>query len=72
MRVAGPVCAVIAASGPTATMRSPAIAIAWAIVNAPSTVITLPLRSTRSAGPRPAVAGVAGFACACVMPLGLV
>jgi len=41
-RVHGAVCAAIAAFGPTATMRSPAIAIAWAMLKPASTVMILP------------------------------
>src|SRR5262245_65423014 len=59
-RVAGPVCGAIAAFGPTARMRSPAIAIACAIVNVGSTVMILPFLRMRSAA---MVAGAAG-ACA--------
>ena len=41
------------------------MAIAWAMVNAASTVTILPFLSTRSAGLRPALAGAAiRFACA--------
>ena len=47
-RVVGPACAATAASGPTATMRSPAMAMAWAIVKS-STVTTLPFRRMISA-----------------------
>ena len=46
----GAVSAAIAASDPTARMRSPAIAIACAIVKRASTVMILPFLSTRSAG----------------------
>src|SRR5712691_11833366 len=49
-RVQGAVCAAIAASGPTAKIRSPATATACAIVDAASTVMTLPFLRMRSAG----------------------
>src|SRR5262245_24852694 len=65
-RVAGPVCAAIAASGPTARIRSPETAIACAIVKAASTVMTLPFLSTRSAGPIAARApGATARVCPC-------
>ena len=57
-RVAGPAMAAIAASGPTATIRSPAMAIACAIVKAASTVMILPFLRMRSAGLVPARAGM--------------
>jgi hypothetical protein len=63
-RVAGPVCAAIATSGPTARIRSPEIAIACAIANAASTVMTLPLLSTRSAGIAARAASADEFVCA--------
>src|SRR6478735_2639866 len=63
-RVAGPAMAAIAASGPTARIRSPAIAIACAIVNAGSTVMILPLVRMRSAGVVPTRAGICNGACA--------
>src|SRR5262249_62167623 len=50
MRVAGAACAATAASSPTATIRSPAMAIAWAIEKLASTVITLALLRMNSAG----------------------
>ncbi len=61
MRVAGPACAAIASSGPTARMRSPAMATAEAMVNAGSTVMTLPFLKMMSAA---AVAGRADTGCA--------
>src|SRR5712692_9265174 len=70
-RVVAAVCAAIAASGPTATIRSPAMAIACAIVDAASTVMILPFLRTRSAGPRAALAGAVGplaCSCACTAP----
>src|SRR5262249_54660586 len=71
-RVAGLVTAAMTASGPTATMRSPAMAIACAMVEAASTVITLPFLRTRSAGFRPVLAGTAGDAagdCPCALSI---
>jgi hypothetical protein len=59
-RVAGAVWAAIAASGPTARIRSPAIATACVTVEAESTVITLAFFRIRSAG---LAAGDAGCAC---------
>src|SRR5258707_12021364 len=50
MRVAGAACAAIAASSPTATIRSPAMAIAWAIEKSASTVMTLAFLRMKSAG----------------------
>jgi hypothetical protein len=50
MRLAGVACAAIAASSPTATIRSPAMAIAWAIEKLASTVMTLAFLRMRSAG----------------------
>src|ERR1700730_10505429 len=50
MRVAGAACAAIAASSPTATIRSPAMAIAWAIEKLASTVMTVAFLRMRSAG----------------------
>src|SRR3981189_2961255 len=61
-RVVGAVCATISASGPTAMIRSPAIAIACAIVKPLSTVMIFPFLRTRSAG---RATGDAGNACAC-------
>ena len=49
-RVAGAVCAAIAASGPTARILSPAMAIAWAIEERASMVMTLAFFRIRSAG----------------------
>src|SRR5215510_1399628 len=49
-RVHGAVCAAMAASVPTAKIRSPAIATPWAIVNWGSTVMTLAFLRTKSAG----------------------
>src|SRR5262245_66679066 len=50
MRLAGVACAAIAGSSPTATIRSPAMAIAWAIEKLASTVMTLAFLRMRSAG----------------------
>src|SRR5262249_12670246 len=50
MRVAGAACATIAASWPTATIRSPAIAMAWPIEKLASTVMTLAFLRMKSAG----------------------
>src|SRR5215831_1596473 len=50
MRVAGAVCAAIAASSPTATIRSAAMAIAWAIEKLASIVMTLAFLRMKSAG----------------------
>src|SRR2546426_8862896 len=50
VRVAGAVNAAIAAFGPTAAMRSPAIAMESAILELRSSVMILPFRSTKSAG----------------------
>src|SRR6266571_8078225 len=49
-RVHGAVCAAIAASWPTAKIRSPPMATAWAIVNPESIVMTLAFLRMRSAG----------------------
>ena len=66
IRVAGAMCAAMAASGPTATMRSPAMAIAWAIVKAASTVMTLPFLSMISAGGYPP--GLSRLLCSMISP----
>jgi len=50
MRVAGAACAAIAASSPTATIRSPPMAIARAIEKLASTVMTLAFLRMNSAG----------------------
>src|SRR5207249_5098910 len=50
MRVAAAACVAIAASSPTATIRSPAMAIAWAIEKLASTVMTLAFLRMKSAG----------------------
>src|SRR6266404_6582160 len=50
IRVAGAACAAIAALSPTATIRSPAMAIAWAIEKWASTVMTLAFLRMKSAG----------------------
>src|SRR6266436_8694459 len=50
MRVAGAACVAIATSSPTATIRSPAMAIAWAIEKWASTVMTLAFLRMKSAG----------------------
>src|SRR5215469_4550213 len=50
MRVAVAACAAIAASSATATIRSPAMAIAWAIEKLASTVMTLAFLRMTSAG----------------------
>src|SRR5215471_14480755 len=50
MRVAGAACAAIAASSPTAAIRSPAMAIAWAIEKSAPTVMTLAFLRMTSAG----------------------
>ena len=63
-RVVGAACCAIAASGPTAMMRSPAIAMALAIVEPASTVITLAFRRMRSAGRDAGAAGTDGWAAA--------
>ncbi len=59
-RVAGAVTGAIASRGPTAAMRSPAIAMELAIENVRSTVMILPLVSTTSAGRTSGVADTAG------------
>jgi hypothetical protein len=58
-RDVGAVCAAIAASDPTATILSPAIATACATLERASMVMTLPFLRMRSAG---GVAGAAGCA----------
>src|SRR6266850_2901094 len=81
VRVAGAVNAAMAALGPTATTRSPEMAMESATVEPRSTVMILPFRNTKSAGPcgRSAVAIVVPTAAfrksrrltvlSCMMPL---
>src|SRR4051794_27761430 len=61
-------CAAMLASGPTAMMRSPAIATAFVIIDWPSMVMILPFLSTRSAARVAADCAAAGKRSPAVRP----